>query len=67
MAAPGLVPVEATLVSGRGDTRQSIATRSLLLRAVDSNAQRNISFVSAIDGSVQYYTCLLYTSPSPRD
>ena len=55
VAAAGPVPIDATLVTGEGDARRSIAARSLLLKAIDADKNRNVTFVSDIDGSVQYY------------
>jgi len=52
-AEPGPVPVEIRLV-GPGDTG-TVATRTVELRSVQASARRNETFVSRIDGSVQYY------------
>ncbi|MFO0827521.1 MAG: prolyl oligopeptidase family serine peptidase [Phycisphaerales bacterium] len=62
IGAAGPVNVEVALVAGEGADRRTIATRSMQLNAVDGRSTRKITFVSEIDGSVQYYSVVPSTS-----
>ncbi|MDZ4830890.1 MAG: prolyl oligopeptidase family serine peptidase [Phycisphaerae bacterium] len=54
----GKVTVDAMLLDGVGADATQIAKSSVELGVVGSNARRRITFVSDIDGSVQYYAAV---------
>ena len=56
-SSKGEIPIRLTLLAG-GRTRRAIDTVSLTLRVVAPGDVRRETFVSGVDGSVQYYAVL---------
>jgi len=55
-AKPGSYPLGLSLVSGPDSRSKVMDTAAIALRVVEEEANRKETFISAIDGSVQYYS-----------
>ena len=57
-AVKGETPLQLTLLSGRGSAVKALDAVTITLRVVDPGEARQETFISATDGSVQYYAVM---------
>ncbi len=60
----GLTPIKLALLSNQRTNAKELATADIHVKTVEPTATHNVTFISSIDGSVQYYAVVSPRGPA---